>query len=346
MELLAGERAQEMVPAEGEETSPRPDEGLGQVGHRDHEPHHLAVLDHDLEEADVQHHQVLLRQVPHLLLVQRRVPVDALVGLVHQPQHRHDVLLDVLLALEADLPVAATLGALGELRHQLRDHLRRGHLVDDVVGVLAVPFGLDQPDEPREVVVGDDRGVVLEALDLEPLGVLVVEAEGADDLRHPLGAGPSLDVREEGVHHLLVPRALEQREPRRLLLHVLVVAVIDDPHHPPHERAVLLRQHHRGVAVGERAVLLRVEVVPLVHVQRRHPQGVVLVEHFRQVDEPLQVTLVGDRQEADGHAIGLAVEGEAETYEAFRRGASGASPTRRGRRSAPATRRRGGAARP
>jgi hypothetical protein len=31
------------------------------------------------------------------------------------------------------------------------------------------------------------------------------------------------------------------------------------------------------------------------------------VELLRQVDEPFQVALVGDRDDADGHAFGLAV---------------------------------------
>ena len=191
------------------------------------------------------------------------------------------------------------------LRHLLADR----NLVHDVVDFLAVPLGLQQPDEVREIVVGHDRRLVLEPFDEKALGVLVVEAERPDDPGHAPLAGPVLDVGQQRMTHLAVVGGLETGEPRRPLLHHLVVAAVDDPHRATDQPAVLPGEDQGRVAVAEREVLLRVEVLPLVHVDGRHPHRMVPVQGRRQVDEPLEIAPAGYGRHLDGHARALSVWG-------------------------------------
>ena len=146
---------------------------------------------------------------------------------------------------------------------------------------------------------------MLEALDHEALGVLVGEAVGADDAGHPLAPGPVLDPAEERADDLRVLPGLQEAEAGRLLVPVLVVAVVDDPHDPADAFGPAPGQEEEGVAIAERLVLRRIEVAPVVHVDRMDPLRVVRVELFGQVDERPEVLFALHFPNVDAHVVSL-----------------------------------------
>ena len=89
----------------------------------------------------------------------------------------------------------------------------------------------------------------------------------------------------EGMKHLLVVIAFHEAESAIVFVIDLIVSFIDQSHDAANRLAVPVCQQQNCVSVAERFVLLSVEELPFIHINRWQPFRFVSVNLFRQIDE-------------------------------------------------------------
>ena len=114
------------------------------------------------------------------------------------------------------------------------------------------------------------------------------ERERAARALHPLAAKPALGAREELARDLGVVDGVEEAEEARVVVVALEVLAIDLRGDATDALAVAVRGEDGALGVLEEGVLLRVEPILQVHVERADVVRIVLVDVVDDVQEVLE----------------------------------------------------------